>query len=313
MRPVLPCLGLVGLLLASPVAAAPRVVTDIPPVQSLVARVLGDGTLPPVLVPPGMSEHEYQFRLSDAALLSEAEIVVMIGPALTPWIADPVRTLAARAYVLALTEVPGIDAVIPLPAAEAAEAAQAGEHGHEEAGDDGQEHDHEGDPHLWLNPKVAAIWLPVIADALADRDPAMARRYRANAEAAAAELAALDEAIAVRMRKLEGRGFVVHHDAYWHFTGHYGLRAIDAIRKSHAEPPGAAHLAEIRSRIEAGAVACVFTEPEFAADLAERLTEGTPARVAALDPLGATLPPGPRLYPALIAGLADGIERCLAP
>ena len=60
-------------------------------------------------------------------------------------------------------------------------------------------------------------------------------------------------------------------------------------------------------------VVCAFAEPEFEPRLLATVTEGSGARLGELDGIGAGLAPGPMLYPALLGGLADAIEACLAP
>jgi zinc transport system substrate-binding protein len=271
------------LLLASPAAAAPRVVADIAPVQSLLAMVMGGAGEPALLVRPGLSEHDHALRPSDARLLAEADLIVLVGPALTPWLAGPLASLAPAARVIELGALPGLP-----PAAT-------------------------DDPHLWLDPAVARAWLPALASALAGIDPGNADLYRANAAAAADRLAALEAAIAARLRPLAGRGFVVFHDAYAHFVARFGLSQRGAISLSDATRPGAARLGELRDAVASGAVICVFSEPQFSPRLAELLVEGTGARLGTLDATGSALAPGPGLYPALLEGLAAGFEACLAP
>jgi zinc transport system substrate-binding protein len=67
----------------------------------------------------------------------------------------------------------------------------------------------------------------------------------------------------------------------------------------------------LRKRIREAGVACVFTEPQFDPALVEAVTDGSGARVATLDPLGATLAPGPEAYFVLMRALADALADCL--
>jgi len=96
-------------MLAAPLLAeSPRVVTDIGPVQSLVANVLGEAAPPPpVLVAPGASPHGAALKPSQARALQEADLVIWIGPGLTPWLTKPVSALTGEARELRLMEVDG--------------------------------------------------------------------------------------------------------------------------------------------------------------------------------------------------------------
>ena len=67
-------------------AEVPKVVTDIHPVHALVSQVMGDLGAPVLLLERGASEHDFQLRPSQAADLADADLVVWIGPELTPWL-----------------------------------------------------------------------------------------------------------------------------------------------------------------------------------------------------------------------------------
>ncbi|NUH64636.1 zinc ABC transporter substrate-binding protein [Sulfitobacter sp. S0837] len=88
-------------------AEAPAVATDIAPVQALVAQVMAGVGAPALIVPPRASPHGYAMRPSEARALSGADLVVWVGPALTPWLAEPLTTLAGNAEHLELMSQPG--------------------------------------------------------------------------------------------------------------------------------------------------------------------------------------------------------------
>ena len=90
-------------LAALPAAAqTPNVVTDIAPVASLAAHVMGDLGTPRNLIKPGASPHDYALRPSDARALRDADVVFWIGGALTPWLEAPLETLSKNAEHVSL-------------------------------------------------------------------------------------------------------------------------------------------------------------------------------------------------------------------
>lgn len=192
--------------------------------------------------------------------------------------------------------------------------AQAGDHSHDDHGHGEHAHGAGGvDGHIWLDPANAKAMLSAIAGTLAAVDPANAARYRANAEAAAAEIDALDARLAERLAPVRERPYIVFHDAYQYFERRYGLSAVGAVTVSPERAPSAARVQAIRERIaEAGAV-CVFSEPQFEPRIVQVVTEGTDAQTGVLDPLGAELKPGPALYAALMTDLAESAIDCLEP
>jgi zinc transport system substrate-binding protein len=58
--------------------------------------------------------------------------------------------------------------------------------------------------------------------------------------------------------------------------------------------------------------ACVFREPQYDAKPVAVVIEGTGAKEGVLDPLGASLTPGPEAYQQLLRNLAAGLKECLA-
>ncbi len=275
-------------------AEAPRVVTDIPPVQSLVARVMQGVALPEVLVPPGVDPHDFAFRPSEAQALASADLVFWVGPALTGWLADPVNALASNAKV-----VPLLDQGPTLPRRTAAIFAAS-------ALSDSP------DPHAWLDPRVAADWTAAIAAALIAQDPANADAYRANAAQAALELAALDATIAAQLAPLAGRGLVTAHDSLRYFEARYGLNALGTLTLAEGDRPGPGRIAALRNLIDGGDVVCVTTDPEVSGDWIALLTDGSTASTTKAETMGLGIPKGPRLYTALLLRLAGSLFGCLS-
>ncbi len=290
--------------------AGPEVVASIAPVHSLVARVMQGAGAPHLLLPPDASPHDLALRPSDAAALERAALVFWVGPRLVPWLERPLTVLAAGARVVRLADTPGLTRLAfregtvfeahdpeSEPAAEPTPESDPGED--------------ETDPHLWLDPMNAKLWLGAIAAALAEADPARRALYLANAEAARAELDTLAAEIDARLAPVRGRPFVVFHDSFHYFERRFGIEAAGAVALGDARAPGPARIARIRDHIGALGTVCLFREPQFRASLVDTVAAGAGVRIGVLDPLGANLRPGPDLYPDLLRGLAESLADCL--
>ncbi|MEW9918508.1 zinc ABC transporter substrate-binding protein [Marimonas sp. MJW-29] len=312
------------LFVASPLhAEAPRVATDIAPVHSLVAQVMQGVGEPDLVIPPGASPHGYAMRPSEARALGAADLVVWVGPALTPWLEEPLDSLAPHARRLSLMEGQGLTL---LPFREGAAWEDAHDHGHDDHGHDdhahekhehGHDHGHSethhgyADPHLWLDPVNGAQALALIAGALADADPENADRYHANARAGQDRLAALTQELAATLEPVSGRPFIVFHDAFHYFEARFGIEARGAVSAGDAAEPGAARISELRAHLAKTEAKCAFSEPQMNVGVLETVIEGQGTRVAVLDPLGSSLPLGPDLYPDLLGALAATMVSCL--
>lgn len=302
---------IITLALASAPAFAevPRVVTDIPPVHSLVAQVMGTLGQPELLLTKGADEHDFQLRPSQASAVADAGLVVWIGPELTPWLASALKNRAEGGAALALLDAEGTEVQAYGDEAKVHDHADHADH----AGDDTSiDHAHGGaDPHAWLDPANGRHWLGLIAGQLARLDPENAAIYAANAAAAAARIEALDADLALRLAPVRNRPFVTFHDAYGYFTAHYGLAYSGSVALGDASSPGAQRLSDLRGRLEAGTVPCIFPEVQHAPDLVLQMAEGTGAKVGgALDPVGSALEPGPEAYAQLLSGIAQTLIDC---
>ncbi|MEM8849543.1 MAG: zinc ABC transporter substrate-binding protein [Pseudomonadota bacterium] len=191
----------------------------------------------------------------------------------------------------------------------------ADDHDHDEehaAHDDHAGHDHgEHDPHAWLSPDNAAVWLNVIAAKLSAADPENAGAYFANAAAGRAEIDALKGEIDATLAPVRGGNFIVFHDAYQYFETAFDIPAAGAISLGDAADPSPARIAEIQARVRDEGIDCVLAEPQYNPAMVTTVLDGTEAGTGVLDPLGSDLEIGQALYPQLLRNLADALADCL--
>lgn len=337
MRRTASAAALLSLCAASAWAAPGTIVADMPATGSLVQQVLGDLGEVRVLLPQGASVHHYQMRPSDAQALQSADLLVWIGPALTPWLARASDNLGGNAAQLQLLEVEGThlqDYAAPgghdhdhdhdhgedhahghdgHDHAHGHDHDHSHDHDHDHDHDHSHDHSHEGtDPHAWLDPDNAVLWLDAIARSLAEHDPENAATYAANAAAAQADIAALSDEIAARLAPFSESRIVVFHDAYGYFTGRFDLPPAIPLSLGDASTPSAARIEQIRTAIVETGATCAFPEYAHDARLIDTAIEGSAVRLGAvLDPQGGASQPGPQQYQAMLRDMADGIANCL--
>jgi zinc transport system substrate-binding protein len=287
-----------------------KVVASIKPVHSLVAGVMAGVGAPALLVNGARSPHDYSMRPSDARTLQEADVVFWVGADLETFLVKPTAALSSGARVVALSKSEGVGL---LPTREGGLWEEAAYEPGEQQGQAGAEHAEHGqfDMHLWLDPANAQAMVGAIVTALRAADPDNALIYRDNGERLRARLAELEKVLAERLGRVGHRPFVVFHDAYRYLESRYHLNALGAITVDPRRRPGAHRLAQIQQQLEELDAACVFFEPQFEPALVDTVIEGTSARKAVLDPLGADLDPGADHYFRLMDGLAAALVGCL--
>ena len=330
--------------------AEPNVVASIKPVHSLVAGVMEGVGKPTLIVEGASSPHTYALKPSQAKTLEGADVVFWIGPEMEAFLEKPIGTVATKAKSVELIDAKGLRK-LPYREGGAFEAHDDdhGDHGHDDhkkadahkdhdhddhkkakthkdhdhddhkKADAHKDHDHadahahgEFDAHVWLDPQNAKALVHEIEHALADADPENASKYKANAEKLEGKLDALTKEVTADLKSFKDKGFVVFHDAYQNFEKRFGVKAVGSITVSPEVIPGAKRVKEIRDKVKSLGATCVFAEPQFEPKLVTTVTQGTKAKSAVLDPLGANLQDGPELYFALIRNMAKAMRDCLS-
>ncbi len=291
-------------------AGEPDVVVTIKPIHSLVSNVMEGVGTPLLLVDGKASPHSFSLRPSQVQAVDAAAVLIRVSERLEPFTGKLVRALPERVEVVTLVDAPGVRLLEQRHTGtfEHRHDGEADGHGAEDEADAS-----DADAHIWLDPENAKVISGYVAEVLAQRFPEHAARFKANAERLIGEIDALTSELSATTRPLQGKPFVVFHDAYQYFDRRFDLDAVGSITVSPEVQPSAKRLIELRNKIRELKSLCVFAEPMFQPQLVAALTEGTGARGGTLDPEGLSLEPGPRLYFVLMRNLAGSLKACLAP
>jgi zinc transport system substrate-binding protein len=271
---------------------------------------MGDVGQPVLLLEKGADEHDFQLRPSQMRSISQADLVVWIGPELTPWLTRALEGTATTQQ-LALLDAPGTktlpyeDPDHPKDAAAATKDA--------DAHDEHDEHDHGAvDPHAWLDPTNALIWTDLIAAKLSAIDPENAATYQQNAQSTKAELTQLDAEITQTLNPIKGLPFVTFHAAYGYFTNHYALEFAGSVTMGDATSPGAEHLQSLQEKLRADGAICAFPEMQHDQALLDLVLDGTRVRKgASIDPTGSGADVTAKAYQTVLRNLAQSLSECL--
>ena len=303
--------------------AAPKVVTTIKPLHSLVAQVMDGVGEPELLIKQG-SPHGYQMKPADAKNVAEADLILYVSHELETFM-PPLLKKSGKEHSIEWAALPNL---YPLPTRHGGMWEEGDddddhdhgdhhhhehEHGHE------QGHDHHGhhhgayDAHLWLSIARSKLLLEQTATELAAIDPANAAKYRDNAAKAAADLDALKTGLTTKLHPVQKRPFMVFHDAYQYFEQDYDLDAVGTVRVDPEHEPGAKRISELHQMIADHKIVCLFSEPQFPAKIVTKLAADGNVKTAVLDPVGADLAPGKTMYRQLLTNLADNLAGCLKP
>ena len=300
-------------LLSTACFAAPRVVVTIKPLHSIAAKVMAGVAEPRLLLDAAVSEHTAQLAPSQVEAMATADLIVVVGDNLEAFLAKALANPEiGQKKLFAASELPGIR-LLPLRRGGVWEP-----HHHEGEAEDaneaaGEDHEHGGnDPHIWMDPENAKVIASALARTLAGLDTDHAAKYRANAEMLAKDLDSLSGEIDDAVAPVRNRRYIVFHDGYQYFETRFGLSPAGSITISPGVSPGARRIKEIHDRIAATNAVCVFAEPQFPAKYVDTVIEGTKARSAVLDGLGAGEQAGPEAYAGMMLKFVTNLTSCLS-
>ena len=154
--------------------------------------------------------------------------------------------------------------------------------GEEHSEEEGEEHGHGGtDPHIWLDPKGAAIYVNRIAARVASELPERAMAIESARDAGLAEIAALDEELRVGFAAVDAsaRKIVTFHDAFGYFARAYEIEIVGVAVEAPGQEPSAKEIAALIDAIKAAGVTSVFSEAQFPSKVLDQVAAETGATV----------------------------------
>jgi ABC-type Zn uptake system ZnuABC Zn-binding protein ZnuA len=237
----------------------------------LAQLALGDNVTIETIIPAGVDVHTFEPSPADAQKLAGADLIVMNGLGLDEW-------------ALSLLDAAGKSEENVLELAEGIDESNAwvyleGE-GHSE--EEGEEHGHGGtDPHIWLDPKGAAIYVNRIAARVASELPERAMAIESARDAGLAEIAALDEELRVGFAAVDAsaRKIVTFHDAFGYFARAYEIEIVGVAVEAPGQEPSAKEIAALIDAIKAAGVTSVFSEAQFPSKVLDQVAAETGATV----------------------------------
>ncbi len=235
----------------------PIAVATIFPNYDFARQVAGDRVEVKLLLPPGVEAHTYEPTPGDMILLGKARLFIYTGEYMEPWAADLVKGADNKKLIVVDTS-KGITLT---------------------AG-----HGHEFDPHIWLDPTLAAHMVTTIADGLSTLDPEGAASYAKNAQVFRGKLLDLDARIQAGLKGARLRTIVYGgHFAFGYFARRYGLQYVSPYAgfSPDSEPTPGAVANLIRTMKSTGSTT-IFYEELLEPRVARSIAEATGARLELL-------------------------------
>lgn len=246
-----------------------RILATFLPVHAHAAAIAGDRVDVESLISGDVGAHDFSPRPADMQRIAQADVLVLNGAGMEPWLDDLTRQAAKKDLrIVDLSK--GINLI---------KSTEAIDHEHG-ACDHG-----EYNPHFWLDPVLAIQQVETLRDALIAADPEGMHIYQKNSATYIGRLRALDAEFKSVLDPLPSKKLVTFHDAFPYLAQRYGLENLGYISAFPERDPAPAELAALIDRIRAAEVKILFAETGYEPALLQRVATESGARVSTLDTL----------------------------
>jgi len=288
-----------GMLLAVVAGGAPaamaqhkfKVITTFTVIADMAQNVAGDAAIVQSITRPGAEIHNYQPTPGDILKAQGAQLVLWNGLNLERWFERFFQRLQGVPQAVVS------DGIEPLGIGEGPYAGKP-------------------NPHAWMSPAAALVYVDNIRAALAEHDPAHADVYRANAEAYKQRIEAAVAPIRAELQAIEPerRWLVTSEGAFSYLARDFGLKEL-YLWPINADQQGTPQqVRKVIDAVRAHRIPVVFSESTVPAAPAQQVARETGARyggVLYVDSLSEPDGPVPT-YIDLLRVTAHTIARGLA-
>ncbi|MFG1246211.1 metal ABC transporter substrate-binding protein [Xanthobacter flavus] len=237
-------------------AAAPfKVVTTFTVIADMAKNVAGDAAQVESITKPGAEIHNYQPTPGDLIKAQGANLILWNGLNLELWF---------EKFFSRLKNVPSV--VVSK--------------GVEPMGITDGPYSGKPNPHAWMSPSAALIYVDNIRDALVKYDPANAATYTANAAAYKAKITAAIDPIRAELEKVpaEQRWLVTSEGAFSYLARDFGLKAL-YLWPINADQQGTPQqVRRVVDLIRKDHIPVIFSESTISAEPAKQVARETGAR-----------------------------------
>jgi len=232
-----------------------KVVTTFTVIQDIAQNVAGDKAVVESITKAGAEIHDYQPTPGDIVRAQEANLVLWNGFNLERWF---------EKFFQNVKNVPSVivtEGITPMGISEGPYAGKP-------------------NPHAWMSPANALIYVENIRKALAQYDPANAEAYNRNAAAYAAKIKALDAPLRQRLSAIpEAQRFLVTSEgAFSYLTRDYQMREAYLWPINADEQGTPQQVRKVIDLVRKNKVPVVFSESTISDRAAKQVARETGAR-----------------------------------
>jgi len=229
------------------------------PLFEFCQAVVGEHGQVELLLPAGVSPHDWQPRFSELVKLQKADVLAYIGESLEPWVKELVSSLKTNNLNLLSFEDLCFLQETEKPT--------------------------ELDPHIWLDFRLDGQIIERLGQFFSKLEPNLSAEFAANAASYASKLQELDSLFQTGLGKCPQRTLIIDgHGAFSYLAKRYGLKQISLQGLNPEAELRPAQLRKVLELIKQEKIKAIFFEAGSNPRLARRLSEELQLKVLPLHP-----------------------------
>ena len=239
-----------------------QVITTTSIFADLAKMALGDAAHIESIIPAGVDVHTFEPSPSDVEKIQSADLIIANGLGLDGWIGSLIEAAGkGEADTLLLGE--GLDQESDWVYLSNAETPGT------------------FDPHIWLDPKGAVLYVQRIADHVSRNAPDLAQRIAATSADGITKINAIDADLAIAFAAIDPdqRKIVTMHDAFGYFARAYKIEIVGVAVASPGQDPSAQEIRALIDAIRATGVTALFSEVQLPSKVLDQIAAETGATV----------------------------------
>lgn len=239
-----------------------QVITTTSIFADLAKMALGDAAHIESIIPAGVDVHTFEPSPSDVEKIQSADLIIANGLGLDGWIGSLIEAAGkGEADTLLLGE--GLDQENDWVYLSNAETPGT------------------FDPHIWLDPKGAVLYVQRIADHVSRNAPDLAQRIAATSADGITKINAIDADLAVAFAAIDPdqRKIVTMHDAFGYFARAYEIEIVGVAVASPGQDPSAQEIRALIDAIRSAGVTALFSEVQLPSKVLDQIAAETGATV----------------------------------
>ncbi|CDG87656.1 metal ABC transporter substrate-binding protein [Xenorhabdus bovienii] len=231
-----------------------RVVTTFTIIQDMAQNIAGDAAIVESITKPGAEIHDYQPTPKDIIKAQRADLILWNGLNLERWFERFFENM--KDIPTAVTT----EGITPLPIREGP-------------------YNKNPNPHAWMSPKNALIYIENIRKSFVKYDPANAEVYNRNAKIYAEKMAKLDAPLRERLSRIpeNQRWLVTSEGAFSYLTQDYGFKEVYLWPINAEEQGSPQQVRRVIDTIRTQKIPVVFSESTVSDKPAKQVSKETGA------------------------------------